>query len=114
MTETAFLAQSLNSRQLLGLLFICEATRKGIHPTVNDFKRERPADWDDLLNTFAARFTNLGETMRFEVLEAHLMSVEDIDVYHNETLERLLNENRPLLDLLTEDLNRDPRFRLDT
>ena len=113
MSEDNFLAQSLNSRQLLALLFICETKRKGIHITPADFRKSRPADWDEVLNTFAARFANLAETMRFEVLEAHLMSVEDVDVYHNETLAQLLEANRPLLDLLTEELNRDARFHLD-
>lgn len=108
-----FVAQTLNSRDLLALLFVLESKRKGNPVSPESFQQSRPEAWDELLSIFADRFSNLSETMRFEVLEAHLMSVEDLDVYHNETLQDLLDTNRPALDALTSALGQDPRFRLD-
>lgn len=105
-----FLAQSLNSRNLLALLFICEAKRKGLPTSIETFKANKPAAWEEVISTFADRLTNLTEAMRFEVLEAHLMSVEDLDVYHDETLKMLLDENRPFLNYLEDVLSKDERF----
>lgn len=99
-----FLAQSLRSNQLLALLFICESKRKNRPPSDDA--------WNELLETFSARLGNLSEDLRFEVLEAHLMSVEDIDVYDNSSLETLLNENRETLDSLASKVDHDPRFQL--
>ncbi len=113
MSEDNFLAQSLNSRQLLALLYICETKRKGTSVTLPQFQMKAPSEWTEILEAFAARFTNLAETMRFEVLEAHLMSVEDLDVYNDETLKKILDENRALLSFLTQELDRDPRFQLE-
>ena len=103
MTEQTFLAQTLSSRRLLALLFVCESRRKGKELSMDE--------WESYLATFADRFASLGETLRFEVLEAHLMSVEDIDIYHDETLRGLLDENKSVLDVLTGKLDQDPRFR---
>jgi hypothetical protein len=108
-----FLAQTLNSRQLLALLFVCECKRKGVPLSEEAFKKQRPGTWDELLNIFATRLANLAETMRFEVLEAHLMSVEDIDVYNNETLGEVLQENKKILDYLSGELDHDSRFQLE-
>jgi hypothetical protein len=105
-----FLAQTLNSRQLLALLFICENKRKGHPLSVESMKGTDSISWKEFLEMFSVRFANLTETMRFEVLEAHLMSVEDLDVYHNETLKTLLDENQTLLTHLTGELGHDPRF----
>ena len=107
-----FVAQTLNSQQLLALLYICESKRKGSALSVDTLKKGRPQDWEEMIATFSERFANLEEQLRFEVLEAHLMSVEDLDVYHNETLQALLDENRVLLDFLTDDLKQDPRFQV--
>lgn len=105
-----FLASTLNSRQLLALLFLCENQRKGKAVSLDSVKNGRPQEWEELLGVFAGRLGNLSEEMRFEVLGAHLMSVEDIDIYHNETLEHLLNDKGILLNLLAHDLDSDPRF----
>ena len=48
--------------------------------------------------------------MRYDVLEAHLMSVEDIDIYNNEILQKLLNDNDDLFHLLAHELEKDGRF----
>src|SRR5258708_5711726 len=109
-TECEFLAQTLDSKQLLALLFICERKRKGQPIEVAHFSVAVAEDWEEMLATFESRFANLTETMRFEVLEAHLMSVEDLDIYHNETLEAVLTENQEALQFLTERLSHDPRF----
>ncbi len=110
MSEQEFVAQSLNSRDLLALLFICEKERKGSSLTPENFSKAE-GEWNEMIDTFASRFAHLTETLRFEVLEAHLMSVEDLDVYHNETLKRLLDKNEANLRFLTEKLCKDPRFQ---
>ena len=77
-----FLCETLSSGQLLRLLFECECRRKGL-----------PADenaWQEFSRTFEERLQNLGEEARAEVLNAHLMSVEDVDVYDDETMRKLL------------------------
>ena len=108
----SFVAQTLNSKQLLALLFICERARKKQPVTHGEFSGGVPADWKEMLETFSPRLANLGETMRFEVLEAHLMSVEDIDVYNNDTISELLKNNSDALGLLTQQIESDARFRL--
>ena len=105
-----FLASTLTSRQLLALLFLCENQRKGNEISLEMIKGERPKEWEELLGVFAGRLGNLSEEMRHEVLGAHLMSVEDIDIYHNETLESLLMNKGILLNLLAHSLDADPRF----
>ncbi len=97
-----FLAQKLNSRDLLALLFIAESSRK-----------KRPfskSDWDGMLAIFADRLQRIPESMRFEVLEAHLMSVEDIDIYDNASLSNLLKANEAELTRLKATLDQDSRF----
>ena len=107
-----FLAQTLNSRQLLALLYICECKRKGLPLDVSVMKQHRPSEWEEVLDVFADRFGNSSETTRFEVLEAHLMSVEDLDVYNNDTLKTLIDENHGVLEFLSQGLTTDPRFQL--
>jgi hypothetical protein len=109
-----FLAQTLNSRELLALLFICERNRKKQPVARDTFASHPPGDWTEIISTFAERLANLGEAMRFEVLEAHLMSVEDVDVYNNETLGELLNQNRDTLEFLSRQLSNDQRFLVET
>lgn len=102
--DEEFLASALSSKQLLALLYVCECQRKGITAHVPS------KGWDELRNVFADRFRNLNETLRFEVLEAHLMSVEDIDIYNNEALQKLLGDNRETLTGLGKHLEKDTRF----
>ena len=104
--EVEFLAQKLNSRQLLALLYICESKRKNQSLTLDN-----PGAWEELLSTFSSRLGNAAEALRFEVLEAHLMSVEDIDIYNNETLQKLIDENQVAFDGFTQKLDTDLRFR---
>lgn len=108
MSERNFLAQTLSSRRLLALLFVCESRRKG-----KTLWLESNAEWEEFLAMFSDRFHNLGEALRFEVLEAHLMSVEDIDIYDDDTLRTLLDDNHSVLANLTDKLDRDPRFQAE-
>lgn len=105
-----FLAATLNSRQLLALLFLCESQRKGKTITLEMLNGESSGEWKELLDIFSDRLGNLSEEMRLEVLGAHLMSVEDIDIYHNPTLEHLLADKGILVNLLSRELDADPRF----
>lgn len=99
-----FLAEGLSSKQLLAFLYVCECGRKGLPTHVPS------AYWDEFRMVFADRFRNLNETLRFEVLEAHLMSVEDVDIYNDETLAQALRENSQTLGLLQAELEKDKRF----
>jgi len=99
-----FLAEALSSRQLLALLYVCECGRKKIPPRIPS------AQWEEFRSIFAERFKSLNETLRFEVLEAHLMSVEDIDVYDDSNLTKLLGDHRDALAVLNRDLEKDVRF----
>lgn len=63
-----------------------------------------------MIATFSTRLGSLSEPMRYDVLEAHLMSVEDIDIYNNEILQKLLNDNDDLFHLLAHELEKDGRF----
>ena len=103
------MAHSLTSRRLLALLFICECKRKGKDLSLEN--ATSTAEWNGYLEMFSNRFSNLGETLRFEVLEAHIMSVEDVDIYNDETLRGLLVENRAVLDVLTDKLEQILSFR---
>lgn len=96
-----FLAETLTSRQLLALLYTCEIKRKG---------GAAEHAWGDFLAVFAPRLANLSEPMRLEVLSAHLMSVEDIDIYNDSLLCAILDENRNLIGDLSHKLDNDPRF----
>src|SRR5690242_13725170 len=96
-----FLADTLSSSQLLALLYLRERERRG------------DTDWREFLDTFATRLANLGETLRFEVLQAHLMSVEDLDIYDDSVLHEVLDAQAGELGRLTEELTRDPRFNAE-
>jgi hypothetical protein len=102
----AYRADTLNSKDLLALLFLCESERRG---AIVGKLTETP-EWNEFIEIFNSRIGHMNETGRFEVLEAHLMSVEDIDLYHDETLEALLTKFQPHLPTLIEALEKDPRL----
>lgn len=103
-TGEGFLAQSLSSNRLLALLYVSECRRKGTNPLTNE------PDWQSFLTTFWPRLVSLSEERRFEVLEAHLMSVEDIDIYNDTDLALALKENEVALVALHTRLLADSRF----
>jgi hypothetical protein len=84
---TDFLASTQDSRRLLALLYLAECDRKRIAPS--------ETGWREMLEVFSVRLGNLSEAMRVEVLSAHLMSVEDIDIFHDDTLSSLLHKHEP-------------------
>lgn len=71
---------SLTSNDLLGILYVLETTRKNV-PTQCDTK-----DWSEFVESFRPRLKNLSEEGRKELLIAHLLSVEDLDLFDEKTL----------------------------
>ena len=63
-----------------------------------------------MVSIFIDRLKSLSEQGRFEVLEAHLMSVEDLDIYNNVSLSQILDENTEELGRLSDVVEKDPRF----
>lgn len=101
----AFRADTLNSKDLLALLFLCESERRGqIGAELIGTK-----EWNEFIDIFTSRIGHMDESGRFEVLEAHLMSVEDVDLYHDETLEALLMKYQPYLPSFIHALEKDAR-----
>ncbi len=106
---SGYLADTLNSRQLLALLFVCESTRKKTLNATFD-GGGKPATWAEFLDRFAARLARLPEDERVYLLGSHLQSAEEIDIYSNETLQPLLQRHQTLLAAIVAELDRDPRF----
>lgn len=107
--DSEFIAETLNSRQLLALLFVCECQRKKIL----DGRCEagvNPVVWSEFLDRFAARLEKLPESERVYLLGAHLQSSEEIDIYCNADIKVLLETHGPLLATLTHKLDQDSRF----
>jgi len=94
-----FLAERLHSRQLLALLFVCECTRKKTLDRLSLAGDTAPDAWTEFVERFAAR-----------LIGSHLQSVEEIDIYSNEAIQGLLDQHRPLMDILVQRLAADPRF----
>jgi len=105
-----FLAERLHSRQLLALLFVCECTRKKTLDSLSFSEGVPPAAWAEFVERFAARLSKLAEAERNYLIGSHLQSVEELDIYSNETIQGLLDQHRPLLDILIGKLTADPRF----
>lgn len=105
-----YLADTLNSRQLLALLFICESKRKNTLDALTFDGGSKSAAWGEFLDRFAARLNRLPEEEKVYLLGSHLQSAEEIDIYSNATVQSLLEQYQSLLARLAEDLNLDPRF----
>jgi hypothetical protein len=104
-----FLIETLTSVDLLALLFVCESQRKGFSLPTRP-RTLQSSEWDEMVSTFSDRLSNLSESNSFEILGAHLMSVEDVDIYDDVLLRKLLNLHRPVLEILKSDLIRHPHF----
>jgi hypothetical protein len=105
-----FLAERLHSRQLLALLFVCECTRKKELDGLSFAGGAVPTTWTEFVERFAARLSKLPEEERNYLIGSHLQSVEELDIYSNETVKGLLDQHRALLDMLVGKLAADPRF----
>lgn len=107
---SGYLADTLNSKQLLALLFVCESMRKKTLNAVSFDGGTKPAAWAEFLDRFAARLARLPEDERVYLLGSHLQSAEELDIYSNETLQPLLQQHQTLLAAIVAELDRDPRF----
>jgi hypothetical protein len=105
-----FLAEQLNSRQLLALLFVCECRRKKTLGTLSFRTGSRPSAWAEFVDRFGARLAKLPEAERVYLIGSHLQSAEEVDIYSNETLQMLLETNRDLFEVLIRELEADTRF----
>lgn len=108
--ENEFIAETLNSRQLLALLFVCESRRKKTLATFSFRVGAMPTAWIEFVDRFGARLAKLPEAERVYLIGSHLQSAEEIDLYCNETLQELLSEHQALLGDLARELESDPRF----
>jgi hypothetical protein len=105
-----YLADTLNSRQLLALLFVCESIRKKTLDAKAFDGGGKPAAWAEFLDRFAARLARLPEDEKVYLLGSHLQSAEELDIYSNETVQALLKQHQALLAAIVAELERDPRF----
>jgi hypothetical protein len=105
-----YLAERLNSRELLALLFVCEARRKKTLDRLTFQGGQKPAAWTEFIERFAARLHKLPETERAYLIGSHLQSAEELDIYSNRIVQELLDHHRDLLQVLVKDLDLDPRF----
>lgn len=108
--KSEYIAETLNSRQLLALLFVCESQRKHTLASSNFDSDPRPTAWVEFLDRFGARLAKLPEHERVYLLGSHLQSAEEIDIYSNEIIQALLQKQHALLASLTKELDADPRF----
>ncbi len=108
--DSEFIAETLTSRQLLALLFVCESSRKKVLDALCFVGANKPAPWAEFLARFAARLAKLPEPERVYLLGSHLQSVEEVDIYSNAIIQALLDTHHSVLVQLTQDLDSDPRF----
>ncbi|TAJ10862.1 MAG: hypothetical protein EPO61_00865 [Nitrospirae bacterium] len=108
--DSEFIAETLNSRQLLALLFVCESQRKKVLSTLNFCGTDKPPAWTEFLDRFAARLIKLPESERVYLINSHLQSSEEIDIYSNAEIEALLGQHHTLLATLARELEHDRRF----
>ena len=59
----------------------------------------------------AERLDTLTEPGRLEVLEAHLMSVEDVDIFDDAVIKDLLKKDGAVIEQLRQELESDARFK---
>ncbi|MEW6544241.1 MAG: hypothetical protein AB1411_11590 [Nitrospirota bacterium] len=102
-----FLADRLTSRELLALLFVCECRRKRVIDTISFRGQAKPPTWDEFLARFIARLENLPEEERRYLIGSHLQSAEEVDIYSNEEIRNLLEQNRELINELVQELARN-------
>lgn len=107
--KSEYITETLNSRQLLALLFVCESQRKGTLAEIN-LGTELQTAWVDFLDRFGARMGKLPEPEKAYLLGSYLQSAEEIDIYCNAVIQGLLDKHQDLLTKLTMELERDPRF----
>jgi hypothetical protein len=105
-----FLAERLNSRQLLALLFVCECQRKKTTGALSFQSGAKPAAWTEFTDRFGARLAKLPEAERVYLIGSHLQSVETVDIYSNAELSELLEQHSALLAGLVCELEQDCRF----
>lgn len=108
--EERFFVEKMNSRQLLALLFLCEGRRKNTLTNWSIRAGAKPSGWEEFVGRFAARLNRLPESERAYLIGSHLQSAEEIDLYSNDALHKLLCEAHELLEALTRELEADPRF----
>jgi hypothetical protein len=108
--DSEFIAETLSSRQLLALLFVCESQRKKVLSTLNFCGTTKPSAWTEFVDRFAARLNKLPEAERIYLINSHLQSSEEIDIYSNAEIEALLDQHHVLLVSLVHELEQDARF----
>lgn len=108
--KSEYIAETLSSRQLLALLFVCESQRKQTLANLTFEDGPRSTAWVEFLDRFGARLAKLPEHERVYLLGSHLQSAEEIDIYSNAVIQALLEKQRILLAGLTKELDEDPRF----
>lgn len=105
-----FLAERLNSRQLLALLFVCECRRKKTLTGLSFAAGQKPTAWTEFVDRFGARLSKLPEAERTYLVGSHLQSAEEVDIYSNEELGGLLEAHGDLIAALVRELEQDSRF----
>lgn len=106
-----FLAEQLNSRQLLALLFVCECWRKKTLGTLAFQAGAKPAAWTEFIDRFGARLAKLPEAERIYLIGSHLQSAEEVDIYSNAEVGGLLDQHQGLIRMLVQELEQDGRFK---
>lgn len=109
--KSEYVFETLNSRQLLALLFVCESRRKKTLAELNFERGAKPAVWAEFLDRFGARLAKLAEAEKAYLLGSHLQSVEELDIYSNAEIQTLLETYHGPLVRLTTELERDGRFK---
>lgn len=99
-----FLADHLTSRELLTLLFVCECRRKNVVDTISFHGGASPPAWVEFLGRFMARLDKLPEDERRYLIGSHLQSAEEVDIYSNAEVGRLLEQDRELIEKLVQEL----------
>jgi hypothetical protein len=105
-----FLAERLNSRQLLALLFVCECRRKKMLAGLSFREGEKPAAWSEFVERFGARLAKLPEAERAYLIGSHLQSAEEVDLYSNAEIGSLMDQHCDLVAMLVRELEQDSRF----
>lgn len=105
-----YLADQLDSRRLLALLYVCESIRKKTMGRLSTDGEGLGPVWKEFVDRFAARLENLPEAERAYLIGSHLQSAEEIDLYSNDVIQRLLDNHQGLLKRLVDDLASDSRF----